>query len=456
MSEVRLFRRRRGGRPAGPWIAWGYDAQGRRWSESTKQIDEKAARDVARELERRHASPAAARAAASTLADAVTLLLADRRGRAKVGKRSDATVTFYEQKTGHWRRILGDAFRLADLDAPTVDRVIEVRREDGATEHTIAKELVALRCALKLARRAGIWAGDPAALLPVAFSTEYSPRERWLPFAELQKLLAELPPVGAALVAFIVATGARWSEAASVRLDEIDPRGMVRLRGTKTEKSDRWVPVVDAEGRMLLSYALEHAATARAEARAAGWEPDGGAFPPWLSPNNALRRACERARIAHASFNDLRRTFAQRLRQAGAAPDLIAPAMGHTTTQMVQRVYGRLDPQALAALLGGVFGMQPSAADMQQTLLHSADSMDGSDTPETRKALETRAFVVGHEGLEPSANGLRVRQQPTDDSRETPSAKVLPLLPRPRRLRGAADVQQGDAKTSKTSKATKG
>ena len=33
------------------------------------------------------------------------------------------------------------------------------------TDHTIAKELVALRAALKLAKRRGIWKGDPAEVL---------------------------------------------------------------------------------------------------------------------------------------------------------------------------------------------------------------------------------------------------------------------------------------------------
>lgn len=58
---MRLFRRRGpDGKPTGPWIAWGYDAQGERWSESTKQFDRKAAEAVARELEQRCAGPGVA------------------------------------------------------------------------------------------------------------------------------------------------------------------------------------------------------------------------------------------------------------------------------------------------------------------------------------------------------------------------------------------------------------
>jgi integrase len=377
---VRLFRRRKGGKPTGPWYAWGYDHRGQRWSESTKQIDEKAAREIARELERRHASPAAARAAQATLKDAVTLLLAHRRGAAKAGKRSDATVTFYEQKTGHWRRILGDGYALADLDADAVDRVIAERREDKASESTISKELVALRCALKLAVRAGIWQGNPAAVLPVGFSAGYEPRTRWLTSQEVELVLSELPPNAAAMVAFMLATGARWSEAEAAQREDVDGV-LVRLRGTKTAGAARVVPVLDAEGRGLLAYALKH-----------GGGEGAALFALWKSPGNALRRACERAKIPHASFNDLRRTFSQRLRQAGVSAELIAPAMGHTTTAMVQRVYGRLPPQALEALLRGALG---GAADVQQTELHRVDSADASDAPQSKKALESRALRGG-------------------------------------------------------------
>lgn len=50
----RMFRRRGAdGRERGPWYAWGFDANGHRWQESTRQLDYRAARIVAREIERR-------------------------------------------------------------------------------------------------------------------------------------------------------------------------------------------------------------------------------------------------------------------------------------------------------------------------------------------------------------------------------------------------------------------
>jgi hypothetical protein len=132
----RLFRRKRNGKPHGPWIAWGYDATGKRWTATTHQHDRKAAEKVYVTLERQHASPADAAREAATLAQAVALMLGEFGAAVKRGQRSPATLGFYTEKTGHWRRILGDTFRLATLSAPDVDRVLVQRRAEGATEHT--------------------------------------------------------------------------------------------------------------------------------------------------------------------------------------------------------------------------------------------------------------------------------------------------------------------------------
>lgn len=428
---MRLFRRRKAGRPHGPWIAWGYTSTGERWTESTQQLDRKAAEAAAREIERRHADPAHARTQAATLNDALKLLLSRCRSdvAATPPKLSAETLTMYEQKAGTLGRTLGLGLLLRDLTPVLVDGHIATRREEKITDHTIHKELTTLRQALTLARRAGIFARDPAEVIP-PFTPGYQPRERYLTREDLQKLLAELPANGAALAAFIVATGARWGEAerayrAGVR--ELGAVTVVHLRGTKTDASDRTVPIVHPEALSLLKYALEHAAGCG--------DP---LFAPWKSPNNALRRACERAKITHASWNDLRRTFATWLRQAGVAPSLIAPAMGHTSSAMVERVYGRLPADDLARLLGAAFGAATRAADMQQTPCTGADSADSVDTPETKKAPISRGFVVGHDRLELSANGLRVRSP-------APTKALWPRPKRETRAPRAANVQQPDA-----------
>lgn len=147
---------------------------GVRVQRSTRCQDKKAAEVVARRLERDAADPDHATTAAASLSDALKLLLDARGEKAKAKRGSAETVAFYKRKAGHLVRIfetLDDGaylpFRLQDLRADDVDDYISTRREEGVTDHTIAKELVTLRAALRLAVRKGIWRGNPAAVMPI-------------------------------------------------------------------------------------------------------------------------------------------------------------------------------------------------------------------------------------------------------------------------------------------------
>ncbi len=74
---------------------------------------------------------------------------------------------------------------------------------------------------------------------------------------------------------------------------------------------------------------------------------EGALFGPWINVRRDLRAAWARAGVLPVSPNDLRRTFGTWLRQQGVDPSLIAPAMGHADSRMVERVYGRLPPEDL-------------------------------------------------------------------------------------------------------------
>ena len=113
------------------------------------------------------------------------------------------------------------------------------------TDHTIAKELVALRAALKLAKRRGIWKGDPAEVLPVGFAPEYKPRNRFLTYDELEALLGELLEDAAARVAFTIATSAEAAATEGALREDVSPdRLSVQVRGSKGATRWRKVPIV--------------------------------------------------------------------------------------------------------------------------------------------------------------------------------------------------------------------
>jgi len=334
------------------WYALFYE-NGQRIQRSTHCRDRKAAELRARLLERDAADPAHAAATKASLSDALQLLLRQRREQATAGRRSFDTVRFYETKAGHLVRVLEMTddgvyvpFLLAGLHARHVDDFISRRRFEGAREATIAKELVTLRAALKLAVRAGIWSGNPAAVMPIAFAPEYRPRDRFLTPEELSKLLGALLADQAARAAFIVATSACWGESCrAMRVDTSEDRSTVFIRGTKRSTRLRKVPIVSEISRSLVEYALAHA---KGE--------NGPMFKPWTNVRRDLHQACDVAKIPHCSPNDLRRTCATWLRAAGASPDLIAPVMGHADSRMVERVYGRLPIEDLRRRLATSIG----------------------------------------------------------------------------------------------------
>jgi integrase len=360
------------------WWCW-YFQDGKQVRRSTKCRDKRAAESAAREFERVAADPLHPARQTATIADAVKMLVEHRTEESNAGRRSLATVDFYREKGGHWCRILGGEFRLSSLTAAAIDEYVSTRRREGFVDGTIAKELVTMRAALKLAKRAGKWHGDIASIFPVAFAPDYKPRKRVLTVAELYAILAELEPDRAARVAFIVATGARLGETDRAERGDIvkgESFDAVHLRGTKTAGAKRTVPVVYPLARQLLQYALDHAGgdavlfrtwdklhrdLDRARRRA-GCKAVGCKIKPsrWTKCESL---ACTQASPAHVTPNDLRRTCATWLRQAGVPLELLAAVLGHADTRMAARVYAELGPAALAARIAATSGCDTFVID---------------------------------------------------------------------------------------------
>ncbi len=377
---------------------------GRRIRQSTRCTDKKAAEAVARQWERDAADPDYAAASKATLSGALQLLIDRRKEEAAAGRKSASTADFYEAKAGHWTRLLEtnsagtyDAFPLAKLRARHVDAFISQRRAEGASENTINKELITLRAALKLAKRAGMWRGDVDEILPTGFAPEYKPKERALTYAEAQRLLAELTADKAARVAFIIATSANWNETERARREDVaEDLSTVIIRGTKTATRHRTVPLVSRDQRSLLEHALKHAEG-----------PGDPLFSPWLNVRRDLHDACRRAGIPPCSPNDLRRTCATWLRAQGAPPHSIAPVMGHADSRMVERVYGRLPTDQLAARLAQELGPN-SLPHVCLRPADSADSLDALDEGLNKKTLENQGFVVPRDRIELPTRGFSV------------------------------------------------
>jgi integrase len=303
---------------------------GKHLRQSTGCKDRRAAVAKWRELERLAVTGTDSPTHATSLGDALDRRLTER---ANAG-RAAGTLDMYRKKARHLTRLLGGETSLARVDAAAVDGYVATRIREGAARSTVQKELVTLRGALRLARRRGEYPFTLDEVMP-EFSVKYRPRERALSEKEIAALLAEFPAHRAATVAFILATAATYpSELAHVRRGDIDmARGFVRIRGTKRESRDRRVPIVGF-ARPWIKRALPFAP-----------------FEHWGNVRRDLHAACDRANIPRCSPNDLRRTMLTLLRARGVEPQLLGAFAGHADSRMVERVYGRLDPEQLAHLL---------------------------------------------------------------------------------------------------------
>jgi integrase len=318
------------------WWCFYWTPDRRRIRKNTLCTDRRAAERTAARFEREAVDPPAPAAPTVSLERALERLVDDRRARGK----ADGTIDMYAVKGRQLVRVMGNV-GLDTIDANAVDAYI-ARRLKGeelwpAVERTtVHKELTTLRAALKLAIRRGEYPHALERVMPIGFSPEYEPREGYVRTPkDLQLLLDALPSHRRGLVAFIVATGARISEALRARRADIDlERGTVRMRGTKTKGSKAVIPVASFL-RPLLEYALVHGAD------------NGPLYQAWGNMGRDLPAACAAAGLERLTANDLRRTTATWLRQGGVAPHLIAGVLRHRDSRMVERVYGRMPVDGL-------------------------------------------------------------------------------------------------------------
>ncbi len=320
-------------RPSGALVWWAFipTPKGRRGRESTTHTEERLAHLWYLERVQQDIKPTKPE---STLGDA----LGRRRSERSSAGRAAGTIHCLTVKGKALERVVGKDTPLHKITAAVVDAYIARRLKEGRERSTIYKELSTLRGTLKLARRQGYDCPPIDEVMPLDFSARYKPKERALSMREIEALLTAFAdkPKRQAVVAFLLATGATYpSELAQLqpKNDINKEKWLVRLRGTKRQTRDRWVPIVK-HARVWLEVATPYLP-----------------FEVWNNVRKDLHAACDRAGILHCSPNDLRRTAGTLLRAEGVEPHLIGAFLGQKDGRMAERVYGRLAPDQLANLL---------------------------------------------------------------------------------------------------------
>ncbi len=243
-------------------------------------------------------------------------------------KKNDDTKSSYTAKLRVICKHLPGDGNLLCLTRDDVDRFIAIRREK-VKDHTVHKELTLLRQA---------WSHYvPSAPNPVpSFTARYTPRKRFLTVAEAARLLAVASRAGARTWVW----SGLWAgaEPAAIRrmgwVSHDFDLEQVHVLGTKTETRDRFVPL-NPEYRERLEDLSR----------------DAPLYHRWRNRHRDFRNWCENAEIDPVCMTDLRRTFGSWLKQAGVDSKTVADLMGHSTTAMVDRVYGQLNAGSLRAAI---------------------------------------------------------------------------------------------------------
>lgn len=357
---MRLYPRRKRNGTVVWWASWTENKVTVR--RSTRQSTRALALVVTERWARERADPEREAARQATFgAEAGTFLKECRAAKLAAG-----TIEMYEQKLANLCDVIGRETPMADITAQRVSEYFDTRRGEGAADSTLFKEWVALKGVLTSARHRGRFGRDPKAVRPLRLAANYEPRKTFLSWEQADRLLDRFDGDRKRIIAFVLATGARRREWQSAQPGDIDG-GRVKLRGSKTDASAATIPIPKVMHRWL---------------RLAGEPP----FPLWVNARRDILDACRKLRdedrklarergvpvdeailFPDVTWNDLRRTFASLLVQAGVFPHLVAKLLRHTSTAMVDKVYGRQTDDALAELVERSMRRNPPVNQRQRT-----------------------------------------------------------------------------------------
>ena len=275
------------------------------------------------------------------------------------GAKSRNTVKAYRRALGDfaswYTSTVQESFTLGDVAAIDVREYQRYLLNRKISPATVNQQLAALKALFRWARRKGLAASNPTEVVNGVKKAKLAPK--WLDKTEERKLLRAVQRSGSsrdeALVTFMLNSGLRVSEVASLTLEDVEVgerKGAVTVRSGKGTKS-RTVPL-NAEARRALQKYL-----ADREGEDKEWPLFLGQRGDPLGDNGIrylVRKYTRLAGLEHCSPHTLRHTFAKRLVDAGVSLEKVAALLGYEDLNTT-RIYTvpSLDDLASAAQRAG-------------------------------------------------------------------------------------------------------
>jgi len=232
-----------------------------------------------------------------------------------------------------WRRHLKPflgSLPATELDSRHLDRYIDKRREEQATNATINRELACLKRMFRLAYLA---TPPRVPLVPhFPYLKENNVRRGYVTPEQFARLVAHCPDLWLrAMLETAYVFGWRVSELLALRVGQLDlVTRTIRLDpGTTKNREGREVTIESGRLFQLLRHSVE------------GKRPDDHVFTRGIKPIRDFRKSWENLRTAAGVpallFHDLRRTAARNLRAAGVPEEIIMRIAGWKTANVFKR-----------------------------------------------------------------------------------------------------------------------
>jgi len=318
------------------WIQYGFRGQDyRESSKSTKKADATAL------LRQRLAEMASGKVMGPQeervmFQDLMDLVLTDYR------KKRRKSLRRLELSIKHLQGYFGDLPALA-ITTERVNAYILARRDAGASDSTVQKELAALKRGFKLAVSGRVLTTQPYIEVPEPKNV----RKGFFTRGDVESLAKELPEYLRPVLWFGFLTGWRKGEVLSLQWNQVDLQaGEIRLDpGTTKNDEGRTIPYgVHPDLKALIQEQRERTRTV---------EKETGTVILWVFHRDgreirhidgAWRSACKRAGLTGWMFHDLRRSAVREMERAGVSRSVAMSFTGHKT-EAVYRRYAIVDPK---------------------------------------------------------------------------------------------------------------